>query len=85
MMKDESVRSALETAASNPKIASAAAAANISLGSLAWMNVAHGLLSMISMGVGIMTGLVIFGIQLIRFEQAWRRRQAIDKMYEREP
>jgi hypothetical protein len=78
MMKDESVRSALETVASNPKVASAAAAVNISLGSLVWMDVAHGLLSLISLGVGIVTGLVILGIQLIRLEQAWRARQAGD-------
>jgi hypothetical protein len=28
----------------------------------------------VSLGVGIVTGLVILGIQLIRLEQAWRQR-----------
>lgn len=44
------------------------------MGALVWLDVVHGLLSLISLGVGIITGLVILGIQLIRLEKAWRER-----------
>ena len=74
MQETENVKSAIEAAASNPTVASAVAAGNISMGSLVWFDIVHGLLSLISLGVGIVTGLVILGIQLIRLEKAWRER-----------
>jgi hypothetical protein len=74
MQETENVKSAIESAASNPTVAAAVAAGNISMGSLVWLDIVHGLLSLISLGVGIVTGLVILGIQLIRLEKAWRER-----------
>jgi hypothetical protein len=76
MQETENVKSAIEAAASNPTVAAAVAAGNISMGSLVWLDIVHGLLSLISLGIGIVTGLVIFGIQLIRLEKAWRERRA---------
>ena len=76
MQETENVKSAIEAVASNPTVASAVAAGNISMGSLVWLDIVHGLLSLISLGVGIVTGLVILGIQLIRLEKAWRERRA---------
>ena len=75
MQETENVKSAIEAAASNPTVATAVAAGNISMGTLVWFDIVHGLLSLISLGVGIVTGLVILGIQLIRLEKAWRERR----------
>jgi len=75
MQETENVKSAIEAAASNPTVAAAVAAGNISMGTLVWFDIVHGLLSLISLGVGIVTGLVILGIQLIRLEKAWRERR----------
>lgn len=66
----------IEAAASSPKVAGVVAASTASLGAAAKFDVIHGWLSTVSMVVGIATGLVIFGIQLIRIEQAWRGRRA---------
>ena len=79
MQETENVKSAIEAAASNPTVAAAVAAGNISMGSLVWLDIVHGLLSLISLGVGIVTGLVILGIQLIRLEKAWRERTQVEK------
>jgi hypothetical protein len=79
MQETENVKSAIEAAASNPTVAATVAAGNISMGSLVWLDIVHGLLSLISLGIGIVTGLVIFGIQLIRLEKAWRERSQESK------
>jgi hypothetical protein len=79
MHETENVKSAIEAAASNPTVATAVAAGNISMGALVGMDIIHGLLSLISLGVGIITGLVILGIQLIRLEKAWRERAQENK------
>lgn len=75
MNEPESARSMLENAASNPKVATAVAAGTASIGAAAKLDVIQGWLSVVTMGVGIVTALLICGIQLIRFEQAWRARK----------
>lgn len=76
MSEIESAKSAIEAAASNPKVASAIAAGNMSLGTAAGFDLIHGWLGVASLTVGIITGIVVLGIQLIRLEIAWRERRA---------
>jgi len=68
------VESALEAAASSPRVGAAVAVATASIGAAAKLDLIQGLLSIVSMGVGIVTGFVVLGIQLIRLERAWRAR-----------
>jgi len=77
-MKEESARSAIEAAASNPKVATAIAAGTTSIGAAAKLEVIQGWLSVVSMGVGIVTAIVVLGIQLIRLERAWRDRRSAE-------
>jgi len=80
IMKDpENVRSAIESAASSPKIATAVAASTTALGAATRMEAIQGWLSVASMVVGIVTALVVLGIQLIRLEKAWRERAQAEK------
>jgi predicted RND superfamily exporter protein len=74
MQEPENVRSAIEAAASNPKTAAAVAASTTAIGAATKLEALQGWLSVVSMGVGIATALVVLGIQLIRLEKAWRER-----------
>jgi predicted RND superfamily exporter protein len=79
MQEPENVRSAIEAAASNPKTAAAVAASTTAIGAATKLEALQGWLSVVSMGVGIATALVVLGIQLIRLEKAWRERAQQDK------
>jgi predicted RND superfamily exporter protein len=74
MHEPETVRSAIEAAASNPKVATIVAASTTAIGAATKLEALQGWLSVVSMGVGIATALVVLGIQLIRLEKAWRER-----------
>ena len=75
MQEPETARSAIEAAASNPKLAAAVAASTTALGAATRLEALQGWLSVTSMAVGIVTALVVLGIQLIRLEKAWRERR----------
>ncbi|MFS2027055.1 hypothetical protein [Massilia sp. CT11-137] len=79
MQEPENVRSAIEAAASNPKMAAAVAASTTAIGAATKMEAIQGWLSVASMAVGIVTALVVLGIQLIRLEKAWRERAHEEK------
>lgn len=74
MNESENARSMIETAVANPKVATVVAAGTTGLGAAARMELIQGWLSIISMGVGIVTGLLIAGWWAIRVEKAWRDR-----------
>lgn len=74
---ESTARSILENAISNPKVATAIAAGTTGLGAAARMELIQGWLSIISMCVGIVTGLLIAGWWAIRVEKAWRERRII--------
>jgi len=74
MMNDESTRSVIENAISSTKISAAIAAGTTGIGAAARMELIQGWLSIISMCVGIVTGLLIAGWWAIRVEKAWRER-----------
>jgi len=75
IMKDENTQSVLEAVTSNPKFATAVAASTASLGAASQLDLIQGWLSMASMAIGILTGVVVLFIQLIRLEQALVARQ----------
>jgi hypothetical protein len=75
-MNEQSPKSVLESAASDPKIATAIAGSTAVVGAAARLDVIQGWLSVVSMGVGVVTALVVLGIQLIRLEKAWRERSS---------
>lgn len=76
-MKDaESVRAAIEAAASSPKFATAVAAGTTSLGAAAKLELIQGALSVASLAVGIITALVVLAIQSIKLVRVWRAWQA---------
>jgi hypothetical protein len=79
MQEPETARSAIEAAASNPKLAAAVAASTTAIGAASKMEAIQGWLSVASMVVGIVTALVVLGIQLIRLEKAWRERAQAEK------
>ena len=74
MMNDESTRSVIENAIASTKVSTAIAAGTAGLGAAARMEIIQGWLSIISMSVGIVTGLLIAGWWAIRVEKAWRER-----------
>lgn len=76
MNESESARSMIENAIANPKVATAIAAGTTGLGAAARMDLIQGWLSIISMCVGIVTGLLIAGWWAIRLEKAWRERRS---------
>ncbi len=73
------MHSVLEAAASNPKVGAAVAAATGATGAANYLQVIDGFLARASMVVALATAIVVFGVQLIRFEQAWRERRQKNK------
>jgi hypothetical protein len=74
MHEPETVRSAIEAAASNPKIATLVAASTTGIGAATQLGIIDGWLSRGSMIVGLITAVVVLGIQVIRLEMALRER-----------
>lgn len=75
-MSDETVKSAIEAAASSPKVATVVAAGAASAGAATQFEMLQGMMSIVSMGVGIVTALVVLAIQLIKLHRnykAWQR------------
>ena len=74
MQETETARSAIEAAASNPKIATMVAATTAGAGAATQFGLIDGWLSRGSMIIGLLTGVVVLGIQIIRLEMALRER-----------
>lgn len=70
MMKNENAQSVLEAVTSNPKVASVVAAGTASIGAASQFDLIQGWLAVGSMSLGILTGVVVLFIQLIRLERA---------------
>jgi hypothetical protein len=76
MRDHETVKSAIEAAASSPKVATLVAAGAASAGAATQFDMLQGVMSIISMSVGIVTALVVLAIQLIKLHRnytAWQR------------
>ena len=74
MNEPENVRSAIEAAASNPKVATLVAASTSSIGAATQFGIIDGWLSRCALIVGLLTAVVVLGIQIIRFEMTLRER-----------
>lgn len=61
----ESARSTVEAAANNQKVGVVVATATTSVGAASGLEIIHGLLSDISMCVGIVAGLLVIAVRLI--------------------
>ena len=78
-MNEQNSRSALEVAASNPRVAAVVAGSTTVVGAAAKLQVIQGWLSVASMAVGIFTAIIVLAIQVIRLEKALRDRSASEK------
>jgi hypothetical protein len=81
MNEPENVRSAIEAAASNPKVATLVAASTSSIGAATQFGIIDGWLSRCALIVGLLTAVVVLGIQIIRFEMTLRERARDKKEY----
>ena len=81
-MKDATsgVHSAIETAASNPKVATVIAASTASIGAASKLEIIQGYLSIVSMCIGIATALVVLAFQTIKFMRFYREWQNENRM-----
>ena len=66
------VKEGLIQAASNPKVATAVAAGAGSTGFFSYLDQIQGVLSIVSMGVGILTASIVCAIQLIKLKRTWQ-------------
>lgn len=76
MREPEAVKQAIEALASNPKVATVVATGTASLGAAVRFDVLTGMLSIISMMVGIVTACVVLGIQTIKLVRVWKAWKA---------
>lgn len=72
MSERETLQSALEAVASNPKVATAVAAGTASAGAATKLEIIQGALSVASMTIGIVTALVVLAIQVIKLNRNYR-------------
>jgi len=74
MNESESTASLIENAIASTKVSASIAAGTAGIGAAAKLELIQGWMSIVSMGVGIVTGLLIAGWWAIRVEKAWRDR-----------
>lgn len=74
MSESENAKSVIEAVANNPKVATTVSLSTASLGAAVNFGVIQGWLSVVAMAVGIVTSIVVLGIQMIRLERAIRER-----------
>jgi hypothetical protein len=79
MSESENARSMIEAVIGNHKVAPAIALSTTAIGEAARRDVIQGWLAIVSMGIGIITSLLIAGWWAIRVEKAWRERKQPEK------
>ena len=77
-MNDEhfNVGQAIEAAASNPKVATAVAGATVAAGGALKLDMVQSVIGTMSLAIGMLTGAVVLGIQLIKLIRVWKAWQA---------
>jgi hypothetical protein len=75
MSDQEGVKTALETVASNPKVASGVAAITSSMGAASLLSEIHTVLGVISLAIGCVVGIYVLRINAIK-------RKIYERMYE---
>ena len=68
----EHAKEEIINAASNPKVAALVAAGAGSTGFFSYLDKIQGVLSIVSMGVGILTASIVCAIQLIKLKRTWQ-------------
>lgn len=82
MSDAEAVKSALEVAASNPKVAMAVAAATTSLGATSILQLLQGWLGIASLAIGCLVGLFVIRIHAIKYKllrRAWENGEPLNQ------
>ena len=72
----QSAVQAIDTAASNPKVATVYAAATVAAGSSITLDIVRDTIGIVSITIGTMTGAVVLAIQLIKLIRVWKAWQA---------
>lgn len=72
----QSAVQAVEHAASNPKVATAFAAGTAAAGGALKLDLVQSVIGTLSLGIGMLTGAVVLGIQLIKLIRVWKAWQA---------
>jgi len=67
---------AIESAASNPRVATAFAAGTVAAGSSITLDIVRDTVGIVSITIGAMTGAVVFVIQCIKMIRVWKAWQA---------
>lgn len=75
MNEQESVKAALETVASNPKVASSVAAMTSSMGAASLLSEIHTVMGVISLVIGCIVGIYVLRINAVK-------RKIYQRMYE---
>ena len=75
MNDHETVWSAIEGAASNPKIATIVAAGTGAMGGAYKLGLVQEYLSTATLAVGLLTGCVVLAVQLVKLLRTWRAYQ----------
>jgi len=75
MNDHETVWSAIESAAGNPKIATAVAAGTGAMGGAYKLGLVQDYLSTATLAVGLMTGCVVLAVQVVKLLRTWRAYQ----------
>jgi hypothetical protein len=76
MREPETVNQAIQALASDPKVATLVATGTTTLGAAVHYDVLTGIFSLVSMFVGIITALVVLGIQSIKLVRVWKAWKA---------
>lgn len=78
MREPESIRSSIEAAASDPKVATLVATGSASAGAMVKLDIIQGIFGTASVVIGSLTALVVLAIQtikLVRVYRAWNPNQ----------
>jgi len=67
---------AIDSAASNPKVATAFAAGTAAAGGALKLDMVQSVIGTMSLGIGMLTGAVVLGIQLIKLIRVWKAWKA---------
>lgn len=72
----QSAVQAIDTAASNPKVATVYAAATVAAGSSITLDIVRDTIGIVSITIGTLTGMVVLAIQMIKLIRVWKAWQA---------
>lgn len=75
MQEPESIKSAIEVIASNPKVATTMAAVNTTFGATMLLATLQSWVGFVSVCIGCLTGLVVLTYQTLKLVRFWRAKE----------